>query len=323
MTRSCKLISFHHILRSGRCDRAPRGMNHMPRTFYKHTTADTAKLILANRKLRWSMPKLFNDPFDVPETLVENLDENSTANGFVEITKILALNPELPDPQHLSDIGLTLLSLFRIINDQSRDAFLSDDEPYKFDFGMIRSGFQDWRNHWRTLYKELRVICFTERWDSASMWDRYSEGHRGVVIEFECIERLDSAWLAAKPVKYTDESLWCNTPLGFASLMLYEFDYAIKKIYEEHTHTKTSDWAYEKEWRVATFSRPEDTGEYSDWLYHKDEVAGVTFGAQASDQAKVELKSILQTHFPQAKIWQASLGTGRNLTRSLIDADPG
>ena len=32
--------------------------------FYKYISADVAKLILANQKLKWSSPQSFNDPFD-------------------------------------------------------------------------------------------------------------------------------------------------------------------------------------------------------------------------------------------------------------------
>jgi hypothetical protein len=32
--------------------------------FYKYVTSEVAKLILVNRKVRYSAPSLFNDPFD-------------------------------------------------------------------------------------------------------------------------------------------------------------------------------------------------------------------------------------------------------------------
>ena len=38
---------------------------HDRRFFYKYMSAETARIILANRRLRWSSPILFNDPFDI------------------------------------------------------------------------------------------------------------------------------------------------------------------------------------------------------------------------------------------------------------------
>ncbi len=47
---------------------------HDRRVFYKYVTAEVAKIILATRKLRWSSPLLFNDPFDVTQELRLNFD---------------------------------------------------------------------------------------------------------------------------------------------------------------------------------------------------------------------------------------------------------
>jgi hypothetical protein len=36
------------------------------------------------------------------------------------------------------------------------------------------------------------------------MWAHYAENHSGAVIEFSYIEKYDSAWGAAKPVRYLE-----------------------------------------------------------------------------------------------------------------------
>src|SRR5215468_2669909 len=43
--------------------------------FYKYMTARTARIVLSTRKLRWSSPLMFNDPFDVTQELRLNFDE--------------------------------------------------------------------------------------------------------------------------------------------------------------------------------------------------------------------------------------------------------
>ncbi len=40
-------------------------MPNRPNTFFKYMTAKVAKEVLVNHKLRWSSPRLFDDPFDV------------------------------------------------------------------------------------------------------------------------------------------------------------------------------------------------------------------------------------------------------------------
>ena len=49
-------------------DRSPN-RKHERRYFYKYVSAKTAKIIISTRKLRWSSPVLFNDPFDVTQEL--------------------------------------------------------------------------------------------------------------------------------------------------------------------------------------------------------------------------------------------------------------
>jgi len=148
------------------------------------------------------------------------------------------------------------------------------------------------------------------------MWDRYSDGHKGVSLEFVCHDEADSAWLSAKPVIYSDEPLECNTVEGLANLMLYTPEFVIKKIMEEYTHTKTTDWAYEKEWRIASWKRSHESGEYSDYGFLAIELIGVTFGASILKEDKRDLQLILREHYPHAKIWQASIDGGRKLKRT-------
>ena len=50
----------------------------------------------------------------------------------------------------------------------------------------------------------FKLLCFSEAFDNILMWARYSQNHTGVVLELSCNEKLDSAWGAARPVKYMD-----------------------------------------------------------------------------------------------------------------------
>ena len=55
--------------------------------FYKYVTAKVAKIVLATRKLRWSSPLLFNDPFDVTQELRLNFDEAKLNAVGAKITR--------------------------------------------------------------------------------------------------------------------------------------------------------------------------------------------------------------------------------------------
>jgi len=72
-------------------DRPYRSPNrcHDKRFFYKYVSAAVAKTILATRRLRWSSPLLFNDPFDVTQELRLNFDEAELRAAFAEELAVL------------------------------------------------------------------------------------------------------------------------------------------------------------------------------------------------------------------------------------------
>jgi len=291
---------------------------HDRESFYKHTSAMTAKVILAGGKLRWSAPARFNDPFDVPRDILDGIDESRLWDAAVDRLKELAMNPELPHPEHHSETTRALLEIFVHADEELRRQLVVGIEESRTDPATDRTGFKLFREQWRQMHNEQRILCFTERWDSASMWDRYSDGHAGVLFEFACLDHVDSAWLGAKPVKYTDDILHVNTVENLAALMLYTQERGVETIIEEYTHTKTSDWAYEKEWRIASWKRSHESGDFSDYGFLPQELVGVTFGASISQGHLADIRLIIAALYPNTKIWQASFESGRRLTRSEL-----
>ncbi len=284
---------------------------HNRHSFYKHTSATIAKTILVSRKLRWSNPSLFNDPFDVPRDICDRVDEDQLSDALVDRLNKLVLKQDLPNPEHHSQATRKLLHAFSKADEAQKQQLIGGFEESRRDPKITSGALKEIRKQWRSMYDDQRILCFTKRWDSASMWDRYSDGHSGALLEFACVDHLDSAWLVAKPVNYTDEPLHFNTTEGFADMMFYDPDYAASKIMEEYTHTKTADWAYEKEWRIASWKRPNEICNYSDYKFHGDELHGITFGALMSDDNKTELTLLVKDQYPHVKLWQAIIEGGR------------
>lgn len=283
--------------------------------FYKHTSAATAKIILVSRKLRWSNPSLFNDPFDVPRDICDGVDGDRLRDSLVDRMNELVMDPNLPHPEHHSPKTRRLLEIFSNADNALKQQLIEGNEESRHDPKISLEALEDLRRQWRQIYDEQRILCFTERWNSAAMWDRYSDGHAGALIEFACVDRLDSAWLIAKPVNYTDEPLRLNTTKGFAEMMLYDQVFAAWKIMEEYTHTKTTDWAYEKEWRIASWKRHHETGNYSDYEFHGEEIQGIIFGVSMSEDDRTDLILLANGQYPHVKLWQATIEGGRRLSR--------
>ena len=139
------------------------------------------------------------------------------------------------------------------------------------------------------------------------------------LIELRCIENLDTATLAAKPVRYTDDPLRYNTTQGFAELSLYEPSFAVQMMLHEYTHTKSTDWEPEREWRIASSKRPGESGDYSDYYFFAEELKSITFGAKISNDDRDDLIMLIENgEYCDVELWQAELGSGRRLTRHKV-----
>jgi hypothetical protein len=257
----------------------------------------------------------FNDPFDVPSNICDGLNEVILHNALADRMIALVMQPELPHQAHHSLLTRMLLRMLAQASDELKKQLIAGIEAHRSDPITTSEGLELLREQWRSMYSEHRILCFTERWDSASMWDRYSDGHRGVLFEFACLDHLDSAWLMAKPVNYSDSPLQVNTAEGFVELMLYDPQYAVQRIMEEYTHTKTKDWEPEKEWRVASWKRHHEGGDFSDYEFLPQELIGITLGASISETDRADLLLMLNARYPHVEIWQATIEGGRRLTR--------
>ena len=139
------------------------------------------------------------------------------------------------------------------------------------------------------------------------MWSLYSDSHKGTVIELQCINELDSAWLVAQPVTYQDsppilatKEEWIKSMTGQKALDHHEW-----KFYEPYTLTKTTDWVYEKEWRIVSFSRPGESGHYSDYGFSPREIRSVYLGCEISNEDATDIISLLNYELSHVRAYRA------------------
>ena len=287
-------------------------------SFYKHTSAATGKIVLATRKLRWSNPTLFNDLHDVPTEILDEVDPSKLQSAFADRMVRLVENPSLPFPERQSYMTRMVLDGLSRADGELKSVFLDEIEAFRLlpPAGSLR--IQEMQEVWRATYPDQRIICFTEQWDSSSMWDRYSDANRGIVLEFRCIDELDTVTLAAEPMTYSDDALKYNTSEGFAELSLYEPQHAIRMMLHEYTHTKSTDWAPEKEWRIASSKRPGENGDFSDYSFFSEEITSVIFGARITDEDRNDVIMLIENgEYKDVTMFQAEV-SGRKLKRRKI-----
>ena len=172
---------------------------------------------------------------------------------------------------------------------------------------------------WRTLLPDLRILCLTESPAHAAMWLHYAARYTGAVLEFACDDRLDSAWLGAKPVEYPPQKPAVYTADGWANLLSKRKEISIREILHVATYTKSPDWSYENEWRLSFKKRAGDAGHFTDYKFHPEELVGVYIGPMASESDQSEI-CLLARRYPRAKAYNVAVGMTREFEFSNATA---
>ncbi len=291
---------------------------HSRLSFFKYMTADTAIAVLANKTLRWSSPLLFNDPFDVPRELSFGVSPSQIMRALAErIPQLLHAPP--PDTSVLERKVRLLVDMVKQngISTEKLAELSASLQDFAENYQPTSASIDEFRKMWRQLLPELRILCLTESPAHTSMWYHYADRYAGVVLELRCSEMTDSPWLIARKVEYSENKPDVYTADGWAELLTLEKEISVRRILDAATYTKTMDWSYEKEWRIVSFRRLGDTGEYTDYSFHVDDLASVYLGPliSAPDREAI-LKGL--TSFPLAKAYSVSLSLSREFVFSEI-----
>lgn len=134
----------------------------------------------------------------------------------------------------------------------------------------------------------LRVFCLSERKDSLMMWSHYSNSHRGICLGFDASS--EGEWFGlASPVRYLDR----------LPRIEFEQDSDRGSVYYASALSKSSDWSYEKEWRVADY-QPRALRAYPGEL-----LLEVLLGCEMSEHDRLEVLAWLDLRRTAVEVWQA------------------
>ena len=245
--------------------------------------------VLQRRRLRWSSPILFNDPFDVPRELSFGISPEEIVRAC---SRRLASLVEQP-PEDTSDLEPKVRMIVEIvkrgITAELRTEMLAGLADVAETHRPSGKAMEEFRLMWRELIPDFRILCLTESPAHAAMWYHYADQYNGVVIELRCDDALDSGWLAAKPVTYPTGKPAVYSADGWATYLTTEKSLALQRMLQDATFTKAPDWSYEKEWRVTSFKGPLDTGPFTDYLLNPSEVAAIYFGPRMAPSDRAAL----------------------------------
>lgn len=294
---------------------------HERRFFYKYMSCRVAKTILVNRTLRWSSPLLFNDPFDVTQELRLDFTE-SELNQAVREEMVALIEDGGTDYTPSRPRQKLLKIMIDILRERPDVRRLVVDELRRHagatTLGQIEA-MAELKERWRNLVPRFRILCLSELNDLTSMWNHYADAYRGAVLEFEAVDQLDSPFLLARPVTYQDSPPAIANKKVWARCILERGLSTYIGLFTESEYVKTPDWAYEREWRIASAARDDEDGLFSYVGFNTRELAGVYLGTKCSQDDENEILALLKHGFEHVAVYKASIGgTGAKFTFQRI-----
>lgn len=275
--------------------------------FYKYLSPDTAKIVLENNTLRWSLPTLFNDPFDIQFDLHVDYDRDTITTKILDEMWLTYTGKKPMAPNSPLAHGWNLLQGLNFSKEQLIHEFKDAVEE-----GVERGTRQlpHAQAESRKIITSTQVLCLSEVFDNILMWSHYAKNHTGAVLRFSCIDYLDSAWGVAQPVKYEAAmpTLWNENE--FIEFMSGQRVLNVREVLDKALLSKAVEWSYEKEWRLAgaLFSqRP-----FEDIPFHIKELTGIFLGCRVSPGDKDEILKLAAAKYSHAAVF-----TGRKSERKF------
>jgi len=270
----------------------------IPRSLFKYVTADTALKILTNKTLKWSLPELFNDPFEFRSPFEFGFELEQLEEPFLQQASILITqrdDPNLFEGNPVADV-IRKARAERVgagdsakIQELLRPAF-----PQYVDH--LKQGLKSDRNTWLERKKTYRVLCFSAVRDNILMWSHYADEHKGAVLEFQPKIEFATEMLGARLVEYSKEF---PVAVSFEQFLLYITGQGPKPhapdAFVKSVYTKSSDWSYENEWRILNKQRDEDQGSFSYRAFHPQELAAIYFGCRMPESCKNRIRDAVSS----------------------------
>lgn len=269
--------------------------------FCKYVTRQTGEIVLRSRRLRWSSPFAFNDPFD-----------NQFELGIVAdpaLVRKLALSKIWEDYIGASGaggkpgFGLRLrLGSVRPTPEQVEESFGPEIDAW------IASGLAHLpRMHQDIglLARQHKILCMTTIPDSILMWSYYAESHQGLVLGFRMVDGQDSPWRMGRPVSYSKVMPGLLGPHDFSDLLSGRASVDVQGVLEKIVFTKAFDWSHEKEWRIFSGVGRDPGALFEDVPFHAMELSSVLFGCKMPSEDRSKFVRLISELYPHVEILQA------------------
>jgi Protein of unknown function (DUF2971) len=271
---------------------------------FKYVTLDRID-ILVNQEIRYTQLGAFNDPFEMP-VFLEKLVKASTIDKWFEE----GFPDELVRDEYekLSNEVKNRIPFNMFVQEVNKHKHLAIPPLTHF----LEQRMPEFRETIKNTDQYFGVLSLTETPDNLLMWSHYSGQHTGMVIDFDESHSIFDERKSPKDfIRHLQQVIYSDTrPI----LDTFEdFSYA------DYMLTKSTEWSYEKEWRIAktvtNAKRTIPASPFDICLFDmpSSAIKRVILGARVSAEDVDRVKNILQKtpHLRHIRLQQASLDERR------------
>jgi Protein of unknown function (DUF2971) len=284
-----------------------------PERLYKYLDFSGTVRTLHGRAVKFSRPRDFNDPFDINLEEVfgakyEDYHEGLKEAQFEFICSEIDYS-KLRDNANKAKIILLNRTL-RAMTDEQRKHCKQEHEKLPIEELFPRERTKQLQEEMiETLNKDFDaygVFCAAQRCDDLLMWAHYAQKHTGAVLEFSPKE--DSMFQASRLVNYLPERpLLYRTPQDFIrrSNIMPEEE-ATSEMIHSVLFTKSPEWSYEREYRLAIPKLLEDHKTPFETLrFAPEELTTVYLGCRMATNQRTQVVVLAQRINSKVEILQA------------------
>ncbi len=270
---------------------------HSQEFFYKYTSADTAKTVLATSKFRYSSPLIFNDPFDNQAGMHIDFDIGDFVNLFFDRLEEIVLAEEDPVFEDYNDYSKTTTMMMRAMRDThgfpKAKAIQTLGPIVQIFADKLKESYVELTTSWERDIARMRMFCVSEEADNIQMWSQYADYHRGVVLKLRVAETAaedDPLWLAQR-ANYIPKALPLFS-LAHVDEILGIKKLELKGLYNMFAYSKFDIWQSEKEWRLFNLEDKPGQVNYSDYKFRFDKIDTIVFGCRTRDADIADSKRV-------------------------------
>lgn len=275
-----------------------------PSQLFKYVSFDTARIVLATGRLRWTTPPLLNDPFDLSFDLHLDADPQLVRRLALELLWADYLDDSQPAP--LEAFDLWKADVKAASTAPTFEAFCAQAGPI-IDRAIARStnasSVTAMNAELQANLRSAKLLCLSETPSNMLMWAHYGQQHFGAVLRFTR-EGEGNAFGAARPVTYTQAMPRFADSTALAGLIAGRL-VDTKKLMASQVYTKAADWSYEREWRIQFGKGRDPRAPFEDLPFGDELLTGLVLGCRMSPENCGELIALAQSLNPEVELFLA------------------